>query len=34
LVALTRTNGVEPEAALRRTARHFRAQFLAAAPEG
>jgi XTP/dITP diphosphohydrolase len=34
VVALARANGVEPEAALRRTARRFRARFLAAAPEG
>ena len=33
VVALARASGVEPEAALRRTARRFRAQFLAAAPE-
>jgi XTP/dITP diphosphohydrolase len=33
VVALARANGVEPEAALRRVARRFRAQFLAAAPE-
>jgi uncharacterized protein YabN with tetrapyrrole methylase and pyrophosphatase domain len=34
VVALARANGVEPEAALRRTARRFRARFLAATPEG
>ena len=33
VVALARASGVEPEAALRRVARRFRAQFLAAAPE-
>jgi MazG family protein len=33
VVALARAAGVEPEAALRRTARRFRAQFLAPAPE-
>ena len=33
VVALARANGVEPEAALRRTARRFRARFLAATPE-
>jgi uncharacterized protein YabN with tetrapyrrole methylase and pyrophosphatase domain len=30
VVALARAKGVEPEAALRRTARRFRARFLAA----
>jgi uncharacterized protein YabN with tetrapyrrole methylase and pyrophosphatase domain len=34
VVALARANGVEPEAALRRTARRFRNRFLAATPEG
>ena len=34
VVALARANGVEPEAALRATARRFRAQLLPAAPEG
>jgi MazG family protein len=33
VVALARAAGVEPEAALRRTARRFRSQFLAPAPE-
>jgi uncharacterized protein YabN with tetrapyrrole methylase and pyrophosphatase domain len=33
VVALARAGGVEPEAALRRTARRFRARFLAATPE-
>jgi uncharacterized protein YabN with tetrapyrrole methylase and pyrophosphatase domain len=33
VVALARADGVEPEAALRRTARRFRARFLAATPE-
>jgi XTP/dITP diphosphohydrolase len=34
VVALARARGVEPEAALRRTARAFRARLLAATPEG
>jgi hypothetical protein len=34
VVALARANGVEPEAALRATARRFRARLLAATPEG
>jgi XTP/dITP diphosphohydrolase len=34
VVALARSRGVEPEAALRATARRFRARFLAATPEG
>jgi uncharacterized protein YabN with tetrapyrrole methylase and pyrophosphatase domain len=34
VVALARANGIEPEAALRRTARQFRARLLAATPEG
>ena len=33
VVALARASGVEPEAALRATARRFRARFLAATPE-
>jgi len=33
VVALARASGVEPEAALRATARRFRARFLAAAPD-
>jgi XTP/dITP diphosphohydrolase len=34
VVALARARGVEPEAALRATARRFRARFLATTPEG
>ncbi|HEV8425797.1 MAG TPA: nucleoside triphosphate pyrophosphohydrolase [Actinomycetes bacterium] len=34
VVALARASGVEPEAALRRTARRFRARLLAPTPEG
>jgi XTP/dITP diphosphohydrolase len=33
VVALARASGVDPEAALRATARRFRARFLAATPE-
>jgi hypothetical protein len=34
VVPRARANGVEPEAALRATARRFRARILAATPEG